>query len=733
MLVQVPVVGLMMEDQDFNDIGFYTPFDGGIFQKDLFSNFTVTSDLSQSNAGYVITVTNSTPFGLYSDTQGFAFTIDWGDGAVQTVQYPTISMTHTYAVGVNSANITIQMVAPWGITAISQPVTLPYLTGSSVNIPNPNLSFTFNPPSGGAPVTQNWMYSTFGPLDSGTNVYDYVSANFAPVPIAVTGTTDSQLTNFQLYSTAPSNSPYLPNGYMLNQLVPLGGEIEMGLGDFQSTLFGEIITANNNFTAYTISDGGAGGNPVTMFDYQNGVTLFEVDTVGLNEYNLFTQSCEPVGLDDLEEDPDLCEFCIGIQNPPNSVSVQVTTNQGMWQTGTGYQVGDLVRFAGCCWFAGGTIPPMNNVPPNNIDAFEGGMQGTGVGYAPGLQGWWPCPGQVCEAADVFTGAEIDGCTDSTALNFNPLATNDDGSCVYNEDDWLGGGVTSDPDYGIDDDVDIGISTGGTGSNSTGTITSTAACCDPLANNTDPNCGQTGVFNDASLCTYPYATGGQWVCDPNNALELRCQADGGGNLTGLGCSAVEYPNEFNHIGNTPLMPTAYNAVTNCANAVPTPSQSEISDCTSTLGLPGLMNQVEFSTNSAGGRGTGCVRIDKAWHPRNTSYWSSPIGSYSDGVTDYGCMYPMNCFHWEYATYFAGLQSSPSDPYYTSSNMYGFPAIPPGTFGRDLSGTLSSTNQINPVAELIDANSVMYTQVVYNSYCECMSVTDGCPSQVKNYVW
>ena len=75
------------------------------------------------NDGYWIQLTNSTPFGLYEDTQGFTWTIDWGDGQIQNLQYPTISLDHEYLI-MGNLTITIQMVAPWGITSMSQPITI---------------------------------------------------------------------------------------------------------------------------------------------------------------------------------------------------------------------------------------------------------------------------------------------------------------------------------------------------------------------------------------------------------------------------------------------------------------------------------------------------------------------------------------------------------------------------------------------------------------------------------
>ena len=747
-------------DQDFNDIGFYTPFDGGIFQKDLFSNFIT---VVESGTTDTISLTNSTPFGLYGFTQGFSFTVDWGDGSSQQVQYPTIELTHQYTQTGNYI-IGVQMVAPWGITSMSQPITIPYYSGSSLVVSNPNLSFTYNSPSGNS-VTQNWMYSSFGPLDSGTNVSQYVTANYAPVPLTVTGITDSQLINFSTYSTQPSNSAFLPNGYFLNQPVPLGGEIQVGIGDFQTTLFGEIISASANFTAYTISDGGSLNNPVQMYDYSNGITIFEVDTVGLNQYNLFTQSCDPLSLEDLDEDPEVCDFCLTAQTAffqSSSYQINVTNNRGLWDPGSSYQPGDLVRWAGCCWFAGVTVPPPLAIPPNDPIVFEGGSSGTPIG-------WWPCPGQNCEATTAYDPADIFGCMDSSALNYDSLATIDDGSCVFDN-------ITIPDNWDADDPVDgdeVGF-TGSTTDTGSTSVSTSFECCDSAAINYagSPPCGNSGVVNDTSLCNYPGGGDGDiWVCDPNNDLNLRCVSGiWNGNPTNAipnsgpdqyGCSAVEYPATFQYTspfgGTLPSPDTGQN----CSNAVPTPDSTEI-DAVQNGGFIGIFNFPAADPtdtwgigsgypNTAGGRGTGCVKINLAWHaPLNTQLTLDPAGTTninstsSQGVTAYGCSQPTNCFSWEWATLKAGqnlamnLTTNGTLPYTQIGVIPGFNIVnsnwgyAPGLVPRDMTGTAvaQADNKINPVVELVQVYTNFGLTGTFPSFPVCMEQNAGCPSTVIN---
>ena len=336
-------------DQDFNDTGFYTPFDGGAFHEETFSNFTFSCSTTNT-----VVINNNTEFNYYLSTQQTTFTIDWGDGtAIDYLQYPDITGVHNY--GSNGVyKITVQMVAPWGITSVSHTVSIPCENGGNVNIPNTGITYTFIPPNGGPPVTMSG-FSDYGPLDSGLSADDYITANYVSTPIPITGVTESQLSSLRTY-TPGSNSGFLGDGYFLNQPVPLGGQVELPNGNVGTALFGEIIAADATYTAYTISDQST-NSPVTLFDYNNGITIFETETVGLNEYNLFTQNCgEEDDTDPL--DPQDCDYCLGVQG-----GVNVTQNLGPWDPTTSYTTGTIVSFGGCCYYS---ISPKLSIYFNSI-------------------------------------------------------------------------------------------------------------------------------------------------------------------------------------------------------------------------------------------------------------------------------------------------------------------------------------------------------------------------------
>ena len=363
-------------EQDFNDIGHYSLWDGEILQKDTFSNFTWSAS---TGSPWTVTVQNSTEFGFYEDTQGFEWTIDWGDGSFpQTVQYPTTQLTYIYSnSGTYTANI--QMSAPWGITAVSQPITLPANNATDPNFdPNPNATFSFNPPGGWATLPMNWLYSDWGPLDSGVDPQDYVTTNYTPTPFCFTGITQSQLGAFQTYSTGTNNLD-LPSGYYEGVAVPLGGQVEMPDGTIQNDLVGEIIGVTAGYTAYTISDGsqGAIGYPVTLYDFDNGITLFEACGDGLNQYNMYTINCG--------EEAIACAPCLGEQSftiMSQTYYVNVTNNMGAWDINTTYDAGDFVYHNGCCWFANGEGGYFSGAPSE-----PGLIQGNRTKY------WYVCPGQ----------------------------------------------------------------------------------------------------------------------------------------------------------------------------------------------------------------------------------------------------------------------------------------------------------------------------------------------------
>ena len=347
-------------DQDMNDIGHYTLWDGEILQKDTFSNFVITGDPFSTQT---ISVANTTEFDFLPFTQGLDYSVNWGDpslpNTILSSSQPIATVTYPFG---GAYTITIQMSAPWGVSSVSQTVSLPFTVGANLIVANTGGTFTWNPPGYSTPpVTMDWLESEYGPLDSGLGINQYISANYSTTPFVVNGVTQSQLSSFQTYSQAPSNNPgFLPPGYNEgpSYLVPLGGQIELPTGTMDNNLVGYIIDANVNYTAYTISDGTGLNGYITMFDHANGTTLFESQSVGLNAFNLLTRECGMAT-------QGTCDSCVGTQSYYDGSSYftqTVSLDRGEWDDLTDYDPEDFVYHNGCCYFVTITTLAGNYAP-----------------------------------------------------------------------------------------------------------------------------------------------------------------------------------------------------------------------------------------------------------------------------------------------------------------------------------------------------------------------------------
>ena len=118
----------IMFEQTFKDIGYYSGFDGAIYQKDLNNNF-VYSGTTGSPQNYNLY--------LYNTTQEYAqdikFTVDWGDGSPIesiTTKSPDYTM-HTYPFNpvpteTKKYNVSLSGAGPWGITVTTKNISIPY-------------------------------------------------------------------------------------------------------------------------------------------------------------------------------------------------------------------------------------------------------------------------------------------------------------------------------------------------------------------------------------------------------------------------------------------------------------------------------------------------------------------------------------------------------------------------------------------------------------------------------
>ena len=235
------------------DVGYYSPFDGAVLQKDVVANFIFSSTTSNP---YVYNIYNtSSEFQKFLDLS--AYKVDWGDGSPkQTITtYTPNSLSHTYSSASKQYNITLEQTNPWGVTRVSKKITTPY---SEVVVNNPNGEAFFIPAGGNwvnTPVSYDYIFSG----DAINEVSAQTSINYVTVPFTVSGLTKSSITDLALYGSQK---------YIVNTPVIKNGQI-----------WGAITDMNTIYTAYTIND-------VNYYDYSDGTTIFFEPSSGFTENNL---------------------------------------------------------------------------------------------------------------------------------------------------------------------------------------------------------------------------------------------------------------------------------------------------------------------------------------------------------------------------------------------------------------------------------------------------------------
>jgi len=237
--------------QTYNDIGYYSEFDGLICQKDIITNFLYSGD-NPSNLFSVKLYNTSGDF-TTSYLDFTTFIVDWGDGT-QTQQLSTTNINHIYQTP-GSYVITLSGSNPWGLTTVSKPITIPLL---SVGTPNPNGSIYFTPQGGNWSNTQlnlDYIY----PLDSNNNVNYQSSSNWTTTPFIVSGYTKSKVQDLRRYGSQPFTV-----GYIFTK---------------NNQFYGKINSINDDITGYTIEN-------ITYYDLPNGKTFYVTNSYGLTPNNL---------------------------------------------------------------------------------------------------------------------------------------------------------------------------------------------------------------------------------------------------------------------------------------------------------------------------------------------------------------------------------------------------------------------------------------------------------------
>ena len=524
----------LLLDQDFNDIGHYDIWDGNIGQKDIFSNFVVSSTTS---SGYNIKIWNSTDFGYYKSYQDSPYTIDWGDcdcncpitpclnsagqPCCETLQFPNLTnpSDHTYA-GVGTRRITITHESPWGPTSTSQAITVPFMSHN-------NLMATGGIPTSVAPIigpsgpTGNNSYFgayPFSPLDGGTNILQY--SGMSPIfgggnnsnCFDVTGNTESLLGAFQSYTN--SSTAGLPPGYQMGITVPLMGDV---LNPVTNTtvqgVMGEIIAVNAQYTSYTISVGT--NTPITLYDFSNGVTLYEAVSCGLDAFAFGAFDCVKCEIGD-------CTYCETKDEYIDRISLlaeSITFNNqmGEWSPSDNYVVGDIVfdsTWGECCCYmavkditqSATTTSPWAGIKPT--DTFQGVWWFNGQ---PAEHIWEACS-PICESCPDYTSIPCYDPTNSWNAYPTPQGATVGPAGVYVNGSGYTAGQFTLGQYGN--------------------------CYRALTTGTLPP--PTGLTNSSD---WDYIGCSSWICPPVSALtasSVSCQLVAGTGSTSTGpCTSIGY--------------------------------------------------------------------------------------------------------------------------------------------------------------------------------------------------
>jgi hypothetical protein len=288
--------------QTYNDIGYYSEFDGLMYQKDIVTNF-LYSGANQSNPFEVVLYNTSGDFTLsYLDFT--TYSVDWGDG--QITPLTTQFLNHSY-VGAGNYTISLSGSNPWGTTIIQKPITIP-LTG--VTVPNPNGDIVFVPQQGNwadIPISYQYIY----PFDSDNTIQGQTSNNFTNIPFSISGFTTSKIQDLKRYGSIS----YTP-GYVFTK---------------NNQVFGQVDSFTPEYTAYTI-------NNVNYFDLVDGSTFYIINSSGITENDIVASA--------ITKNEYLLDFVMApeLQTDAFIERGKYSPFEGLQRLGEVDNIGDLVRY-----------------------------------------------------------------------------------------------------------------------------------------------------------------------------------------------------------------------------------------------------------------------------------------------------------------------------------------------------------------------------------------------------
>lgn len=248
--------------QNSTDLGYYSPFDGAMYQFDVVTNFIFSATTGSPYTYYVYNTSDQ--FQKFLDLS--SYNVDWGDGSPKEIitGYTPNNISHVYPTSINTYTITLTQNNPWGQVKVEKNITTPFRNPTIFN-PLGRAFFSL--------MIGNW---------SGTSIsYDYiftgdqynqvsyqVSSDYTTVPFIVSGECASRVSELQFYGypTYRVGVPVIRN----NQI------------------WGVLSATSVEFTAYTIQN-------VNYYDLSDGTTIFFVQSSGFTEENI---TAEPITKDE---------------------------------------------------------------------------------------------------------------------------------------------------------------------------------------------------------------------------------------------------------------------------------------------------------------------------------------------------------------------------------------------------------------------------------------------------
>ena len=232
--------------QNFEDIGYYSPFDGDISQCENDISFLLVNGQTPNE----ICLYNTTPPKTF--LENMSFQVNWGDGSA--TQSIFASSCHTYLVD-GTYQIIFSGSNNFGSFVQIKNFTVPYSVSSYLN-PQGIVNFSLNTGSWSTAPT-SYVYNYF--FDANNSISAQLSSNFTTVPFLVSGQTISRLNELRQYGPVP-----FVNGRIVN---------------LENGTTGVTNSQSDQFTAYTIND-------VLYLDLSGGSSFFYAYSYGLTPYNI---------------------------------------------------------------------------------------------------------------------------------------------------------------------------------------------------------------------------------------------------------------------------------------------------------------------------------------------------------------------------------------------------------------------------------------------------------------